>query len=280
MRQFWFCIAAAVFLPLSACNVNTLAVDHAGTVGGTLVIAVPIQTGLVVCSDKRLYNAAANNFRDDYVKIHKVNDRALFVATHTTGFLNPTTGKMEFDIFDLTSHYIAQHNFAPDQRFWNGLKNEVHDELVAYLSKQKYDDWPATDIANNKLLFNLVFYSVEGSRARSYSMSVFYEKARTPIIFAPGVVAEDVTTPKLLGKGKDVMAYLSSSPSLSRDPSILRFDESNFRPAATTVADAVSFSKRLFQLTNSALPQAEVSATYDCAMLGYQSGFRWLDESG
>jgi len=263
---------------LSACNFATPA--QVQNVGGTLVVAVPVQTGLVVCSDKRLYNEAANSFRDDYVKIHKVNDRSLFVATHTTGFLDPMTGKMEFDIFDLTSRYVSQHSFSANQQFWNGLKTDIRDQLLAYLSKQKYENWPATDVANNKLLFNLVFYTVERSRARSYSMSVFYEKARTPIIFSPGVVAEDVKTPKLLGKGKDVMAYLSNSPSLSRDPSILRFDESNFRPAATTVADAVDFSKKLFQMTNASLPQAEVSATYDCALLGYQNGFQWLTESG
>ena len=272
------CIAVITLLLLSSSNFAFP--SYAAKVGGTLVVAVPVQTGLVVCSDKRLYNEAANSFRDDYVKIHKVNDRTLFVATHTTGFLNPTTHKMDFDIFELTSRYVAQHGFTLGRKFWDGLKTEIHDQLVAYLSKQKYENWPATDLANNKLLFNLVFYTLEGSRARSYSMSVFYEKARTPIIFTPGVVAEDVKTPKLLGKGKDVMAYLSNSPSLSRDPSILRFDESYFRSGGTTVADAVNFSKRLFEMTNSALPQAGVSATCDCAMLSYQNGFQWLTGSG
>ncbi|HEY2867132.1 MAG TPA: hypothetical protein VGJ02_08570 [Pyrinomonadaceae bacterium] len=249
-------------------------------VGGTLVVAVPVQQGLVVCSDKRLYNDTAGTYRDDFVKIHQVGRSALFVATHTTGFLNKTTGKMDFDIFEITSRYVAQHSFVPDQRFWDGLKMEIHDQLTQYLSKLRYEDQPETDTANNKLLFNLVFYSIEGNAARSYSMSVFYEKARTPIIFTPGVVTETVRTPKLTGKGKDVMAYLSGSPSLSRDPSILRFDESNFKIAQTSIFDAVDFAKKLFVLTSTALPQAEVSATYDCALLDYQNGFRWLTETG
>src|SRR5262249_39588098 len=131
--------------------------------------------------------------------------------------------------------------------------------------------------ANNRLLFNLVFYAIVGKTIRSYSMSVFYEKAPTPIIYIPDVVSEEVKTPKLIGKGKDVMNYLARSPSLSRDPSILRFDQYNFDIRTTSIADAVNFSRKLFVLTNSALPQARVSAAYDCALLSYQKGFQWLN---
>jgi len=245
--------------------------------GGTLVVAVPVQEGLVTCSDKRLYNDTAKTFRDDYVKIHQVGDKALFVATHTTGFLDRATGKMDFDIFDLTSHYIAQHNFTADRIFFDGLKKDIRDQLLQYLSKRKYQDWPATDVANNKLLFNLVFYAIPGNSIRSYSMSVFYEKAPTPVIYIQDPVTEIVRTPKLTGKGKEVMNYLASSPKLSSDPSILRFDQSYFDARKTTTSDAVNFSGKLFLLTNAAIPEAEVSSTFDCALLSYHDGFKWLN---
>jgi hypothetical protein len=244
------------------------------------VVAVPVSEGLVACSDKRLYNDTTDRFQDDFVKIHKVDNNALFVATNTIGFLDKATGKMEFDVFEITSRYLSQHNFMPGQPFWDGLKREIHDQLLRYLSKTKYQDWPATDIANNRLLFNLVFYAISGNSSRSYSMSVFYEKAPTPVIYIPSVVGEEVKTPKLLGKGKDVMGYLARSPELSRDPSILRFDQSNFSLSKTSVTDAVDFARKLFLLTNTAVPQAEVSATYDCALLSYQKGFQWIDDSG
>ena len=240
------------------------------------MVAVPVSQGLVTCSDKRLYNDTTGTYRDDFVKIHQVGTNALFVATHTTGFLDKTTGKMAFDIFEITSRYDSQHSFVPTRQFWEGLKKEIRDQLAQYLSKQKFENWPETDTANNNLLFNLVFYSVEGTSIRSYSMSVFYKKARTPVIYIPDVVSEQVKTPKLVGKGKDVMAYLDRSPSLRRDPSILRFDESYFNADKTSIADAIDFSKRLFQVTNAALPQAEVSATFDCALLSYQTGFHWI----
>jgi hypothetical protein len=270
-------IVLCIFLP---CGLAAGQERNVYTVGGTLVVVVPVQEGLVTCSDKRLYNDATGTYRDDFVKIHQVGSNALFVATHTTGFLNKTTGKMEFDVFDITSHYVSEHKFSPDRQFWDGLKKEIRERLLQYLSKQKYQDWPATDVANNRLLFNLVFYSIEGNAIRSYSLSIFYEKAPTPVIFITDPAREEVKTPKLLGKGKDVMGYLSKSPSLSGDPSILRFDQTYFSAKATTVTDAVNFAKKLFVLTNSALPQAEVSATYDCALLGYQIGFRWLTEKG
>ena len=249
-------------------------------VGGTLVVAVPVQEGLVVCSDKRLYNDTTNTFTDTYVKIHQVNSGALFVATHTTGFLDATTGKMAFDIFDITEKFVSKNDFKPSPAYWDSLKKEIRDQLLAYLSPRKYSDWPATDTANNKLLFNLVFYAVDGKTARSYSMSVFYEKAPTPVIYIPNVSAEEVKTPKLLGKGKDVIALLARNPKLSSDPSFLRFDQYSFAPGKTSVSDAVDFARKLFEITNTSLPQARVGKTYDCALLGYQTGFRWLDNTG
>lgn len=268
-------VAASLFLSLVA---TTFTADNQ-RVGGTLVVAVPVQEGLVACSDKRLYNETTGAFTDSYVKIHKVSNNALFVATHTTGFLDATTGKMAFDIFDLTARYISQHNFVPRQPFWDGLKKEIRDQLLAYLSKRKYADWPATDAANNKLLLNLVFYAVDGKTARSYSMSVFYEKAPTPVIYIPTIATEEVKTPKLLGKGKDVIGYLARNPTLNRDPSMLRFDEYNFAATKTTVTDAVDFAEKLFVIANTGLPQAQVSKTYDCALLSYQTGFRWIGDS-
>lgn len=250
---------------------------NAQRIGGTLVVAVPVQDGLVTCSDKRLYNEFTHSFTDDFVKIHPAGTNALFVATHTTGFFDAKSGKMAFDVFDLTANYVSQRGFSSTDAFWDGLKKQIRDRLLAYLSQRKFADWPSTDLANNKLLFNLVFYAIDGRKARSYSISVFYEKAVTPVIFIPNVVREEVKTPKLLGKGKDVIGLLSRDPKLSRDPSILRFDQYNFDALRTTTADAGDFAGKLFLLANTRSPQAQVSKTYTCALLDYQDGFRWLN---
>jgi hypothetical protein len=50
-------------------------------------VAVPVSEGLIVCSDKRLYNHDTGTFTDNYIKIRKVSDNALFVATHTSRLL-------------------------------------------------------------------------------------------------------------------------------------------------------------------------------------------------
>ena len=251
----------------------------AQSIGGTLVVAVPVREGLAACSDKRLFNESTGTFTDDFVKIHQVSQNALFVATNTTGFFNPSTGRMEFDVFDLTARYVSLHGFTPDKVFWDGLNKQIRENLLQYLLKRPYKDWPETDHANSRLLFNLVFYTVAGNTDRSYSMSVFYEKAPTPVIDIPNVVGLLVRSPQLLGKGKIVMSYLATKPELARDPSILRFDQANFDAKKTTTQDAVSFAQTLFRITNEALPGARVSATYDCALLDYRSGFRWLTDT-
>jgi hypothetical protein len=156
----------------------------------------------------------------------------------------------------------------------------MRSKLLAYLSKLRFADLPETDLANNRLLFNLVFFTIEGRASKSYSISVFYEKAKKPILDVSGVTSEIIRTSKLLGKGKDVMALFNKKPELARDVSILKFDQSYFSLERTTPRDAVTFASRLFSITNANLPQARVSATHDCALLGYTNGFSWIDDLG
>ena len=261
-------------------NLTALQDTRVDRAGGTLVVAVPVSNGLVVCSDKRLLNETTGSFRDDFVKLHKVGDNAVFVATHTTGFLSKTTSKMNFDIFDVTQNFVARNAFSPKREYWTALRNEIQTKLSSYVSTQRFQDMPETDVANNRLLFNLVFFSVDASSIRSYSISVFYEKAQRPVINVADVVSETVRTPKLIGKGKDVMMLFARDPSLGRDPAILKFDQSNFSSAKTSVSDAVNFASKLFKLTSSKLPDAAVSAAHDCALISYREGFSWLNDSG
>lgn len=269
----WKCIT--VLIVLSGVNVF----GQVQRVSGTLVVAVPVREGLVACADKRAFNHSTLAYSDDLVKIHKVNSRTLFVATNTVGFLDPRTGKIGFNVFEITSSYLTRHAFAPEKQFWDGLRKEIRTQLLAYLRNQKLKDQPETDLANNRLLFNLVFYSISKDTARSYSLKVFYEKAATPIIYIPDVASEEVKTAKLSGKGKDVMDYLSRNPGLSRDPSILRFDQTKFDVQKTSAADAVGFAKMLFIVANTGVPEANVSAVHDCALLSYRNGFQWIDDS-
>src|SRR5947199_4892511 len=152
LKKLAAAIMDVVFIALAISGWSAAQSKMAQELSGTLVVAVPVQEGLVTCSDKRLFNDTTGTYRDDFVKIHKVGNDALFVATHTTGFLNNTTGKMEFDAFAITTRYVSQHNFVAGPQFWDGLKKAIRDQLLKYLSKRKYEDWPATDIANNNLL--------------------------------------------------------------------------------------------------------------------------------
>jgi hypothetical protein len=269
-----------VFIALSLCDLSAVQSINVQTLSGTLVVAIPVREGLVACSDKRAFNDQTGTFNDNFVKIRKVNSKTLFVATNTIGFLDKTTGKMEFDVFEITAAYAAKHDFNNGKQFWDGLKKEIRKQLLAYLAKRKFKDWPETDVANKKLLFNLIFYSTSKESVRSYTLRVFYEKARTPVVYIPDMISQDVKLPQLSGKGKDVMDYLARNPSLAQDPSILRFDQAHYDIQKITIVDAVNFAKKLFSTANTAIPQARVSATYDCALLSYQNGFQWIDDSG
>lgn len=244
---------------------------------GTLVVAVPVQEGLVACADKRLYNVDSDTYRDDGVKIRKVSDNVLFVATNTIGFYDRRKKQIVFDAFELAANYTSRNRFSDSREFWDGLKTEIRNKLLEYVAARNYSELPETDKANNNLLFNLIFYSVAGGRARSHTLQVFYEKKRTPVVSVIGPVSEEVRSPKLSGKGRDLMLYIARHASLASDPAILKFDEARFDVKQISINEAVEFSRKLFRLTSTGVPKAQVSSSFDCALLSYQQGFRWIE---
>jgi hypothetical protein len=268
--------AGAWLILILAFCFNDAEAQYSQAVGGTLVVAVPVREGLVVCADKRLYNSEAGTFTDNYTKIRKVDNNSLFVATNTVGFYDRQTRTMEFDAFQIATNYVAAHNYADGRKFWDGLKKEINDRLRGYFAKRKFAEWPDSDRASNNLLFNLVFYSVRDNRAWSQTLRVFYEKKQTPVIYIPDPVSEEVRTPKLTGKGREVMTYLARNPAAAADPAIQQFDETRFNLQTTTAPDAVEFARKLFQLTSTGVPQANVSPTFDCALLDYATGFKLI----
>jgi hypothetical protein len=268
-----------IFSLLTLGGIFTIAARSDDRLGGTLVIAVPVSEGLVVCSDKRLSNVDAGTSKDSAVKIRKVGNNALFVATNTVAFYDRKTRTNAFDAFETSSNYASRNAFTDGPAFWSGLKKEINDDLQKYFKARKFAEWPESDKANNNLLFNLIFYSVADNRLWSHSLKVFYEKKRTPVIFIPDPVREEVRTPKLSGKGRELMQYLARNPTAASDPTILRFDETRFNIQQTSTADAVNFARKLFSITSINLPKAQVSSTFDCAILDRSNGFRWLNTS-
>src|SRR5688572_17444488 len=134
--------ATTVGLILLLTIAGQVAAQNSHHIAGTLVVAVPVREGLVACADKRFFNADAGTFTDNNVKIRKVNDTALFVATNTVGFYDERSRKMVFDAFEITERYVSKHGFTDRPAFWDGLKKEIRDQLRAYFAKRKFADWP------------------------------------------------------------------------------------------------------------------------------------------
>jgi hypothetical protein len=243
---------------------------------GTLVVAVPVDVGLVACADKRLFNADAGTFTDNFIKVRKAGANAVFAATHTVGFYDRKSKLMAFDAFDVVQDFVDANPFRNDKEFFDGLKLAIMQRIFTYLSGQPYASWPETDDANRGLLFNLIFYSLNNGRPYSQTVKVLYEKRKTPVVTVMPPIAELIDSPSLAGKGRDVMKYLDRNPKVANDPAILRFDERTFAVASTKTEDAVEFARKLFSLTSTAVPDAQVSPTFDCALLDRDTGFRMI----
>ena len=273
-------LSIPLFIFFAFTSVVAVSAQSSERLRGTLVVAVPVIDGLVTCADKRLFNVDAGTYKDESLKIRRVDENALFVATSTVGFYDRKKKEVAFDAFEVTAAFAAKHEINDTMPFFDGLRKEISSQLRSYLAARPYADWPETDKANQGLLFNLVFYTLDNDVIHGHTLKVFYEKAPSPIITIPPKFTEVVKSPKLSGKGRDVMGYLARNPAVATEPSILKFDESKFDLQATTVRDAVDFSRKLFLITNTAIPQARVSATFDCAYVSHQLGFQWLDGFG
>jgi hypothetical protein len=250
---------------------NAVYFAGASTSMGTLVVAVPVREGLVVCADKRLSNAADLTFTDSNLKLRRAGNNALYAATSTVGFYDDKAGKMAFNVFDVTSGYVDRAGFSVGREFWDGLKKEIRGSMDAYFRAHTYAEWPESDGAGSDLLFNLIFFSIEGGRAWSHQVSVHYIKARTPVVSIVGPIREEIRTTKLVGKGKEVISYLErSGPTLDR--SMLKFGASNFNVSDTSAAEATRFAKSLICLASSGVPEAFVSPASDCASLSHSTG--------
>lgn len=245
-------------------------------VGGTLVVAVPVDVGLVACADKRLFNADAGTFTDTFIKVRRAGPNAVFAATHTVGFYDRKSKLMAFDAFDVVQDYVDKNPFRNDKEFFDGLKVAIMQQIFTFLSGQPYASWPETDAANRGLLFNLIFYSLNNGLPYSQTVKVLYEKRKTPVVTVMPPVAELIDSPTLAGKGRDVLKYLERTPSVANDPAILRFDERTFSITSTKTIDAIGFARKLFVLTSTAVPEAQVSPTFDCTLLDRTSGYRRL----
>lgn len=272
MKFIRYLLACVVATLLAA----TLSIAQSDQLQGTLVVAVPVDVGLVVCADKRLNNAEAGSFRDDFVKVRRAGPDAVFAVTHTVGFYDRKSQKLAFDAFKTVQDYVEANPFSNTKPFWDGLKVAILQQMFTYLSGRPHATWPETDTANRGLLFNLIFYSISNGQPYSQTVKVLYEKKKTPVVTVMPPFAELVTSPKLSGKGRNVMKYLDRSPIIANDPAIRKFDERAFTVTTTRTSDAVEFSRKLFSLASTAVPEAHVSPTFDCALLERTAGYRSL----
>jgi len=269
-------ILLIIFVPLLTVVCTVVASAQTDREQGTLVIAIPVDVGLVACADKRLKNLDTGTFTDDFVKVRKAGPNAVFAATHTVGFYDRKSKLMAFDAFDVVQDYVDENPYQNDKAFWDGLKTAILRRLFSYFSSQPRASWPETDKANRGLLFNLIFYAMNNGQPYSQTVKVFYEKEKTPVVTVMPPIAELITSPVLAGKGRDVLKYLARRPSVANDPAILKFDERAFRISTTRPEDAVDFARKLFALTSQAVPQAHVSRIFDCSLLDRNGGYRVL----
>jgi hypothetical protein len=251
-------------------------------VGGTMVIAVRFENGLVVCSDKRIHQDGPGrpkgNYRDDDVKITLVNETGGFV---TAGFpiLERGDGVRVFDADRLLGDHFREVGFAQFDR----LAQRAEDSFRKYVLSKDPGERPPTQWREGQPVFFRAIVFFNGSEGIDlYDLELQYMKADPPVVHA---TIQNTSRDRLRAYGTLVLKEIMKGT--DRRFADLRQDEvltSVLRAGLAshvTEAQALSFAKKSIAVTSERIGLLDESLvtsfgpTSDCAVARHGKGIEW-----
>jgi hypothetical protein len=256
---------------------------------GTLIVFMKTQDGILVCADRRLtYDTV--KYRDDVTKLAQIGPDIVF-AVSGVPYIEVTDG-YGYDAVTVVKDYFATNEFENSVPFWNGVKQKLFDNFIAYLRPRAYDAWPPTQFpeADHSFTQLLFFFADNSHRLRIKLIQLRYMKQVRPIVEArsfdiePHGLYDSLGWSKLdweLKKGRD-----SRFDDLRQEPALKPFLTNELPVAIVNVGMALAFAKRLIEVSNKRGPELGespndigIGLTCDCALVTPASGVRWIAQN-
>jgi len=263
---------------------------------GSLIVVVPNSQGVVACSDQRRHNYRTGADRDDQVKIHAIGNRAFYAIAGifrcdecTSTVLGVTTS---FDLYEVVDAFFRVRDTGDLETQWEPLKRKIADSLkeagpglsvLASTLPRKRD---------NTLFEMIVMYIDRGGNLRSELYKCTYVNAGTAdfsltVVYGPpSNVNLSKAEPIILGDGQ-VYTELKTGTKLEfkylRQSEVVKPFLGDYRPRSqVSPNEALAFGYALIDATGQGGylvgKDIHVSRTCNCALLGFQGGFRWISQ--
>ena len=251
-------------------------------VGGTMVVAVRFENGLVVCSDKRTHRDGPGqpkgNYRDDDVKITLVNETGGFV-TAGVPILERVDGVRVFDADQLIGDHFREVGFAQ----FNQLAQRAEDAFRDYvLSKDPAERPPTQWRGGQPVFFRAIVFFRGPERIDLYDLELRYMNADPPEVHA---TIQNTSRDRLRAYGtlvlKEIMRGTDRRFADLRDDSVLTSVLRAGLASHVTEAQALSFAKKSIAVTSERIGLLDESLvtsfgpTSDCAVARHGKGIEW-----
>jgi hypothetical protein len=259
---------------------------------GTLIVFTKTQDGILVCADKRISYHDSPEYHDNSTKVAQIGANIVFAVGGVPNIEVGDSYGYGYDAMTVVKDYFATNKFDNSVMFWNGVKQKLFDNFIAYLKPRTYDAWPPTLFPDAQHSFTqlLFFFTDDSHRLLIKLMQLRYMKQLPPIVevrlftIEPHGLYDSLGWSKLdweLKKGRD-----SRFDDLRQEPALKPFLTDELPATMVTVDAALVFTKRLIEVSNKRGPELGVSSedigiglTCDCALVTPTSGVRWIAEN-
>lgn len=263
----------------------SLAGPIAGTslgASGTLVVIIPNKDGLLICADRRSYDAVRGDVDND-LKISQLTPWATVASTGTSKYLRLPTFSIGFDANKEAQSFVVANGFSPSMAYWSSLATRVETDFNRYASE--YPNWKPP-IPPDHVLFQMIFAYFLGKDPHVTVIRLLLDG--TTWGAEMGQYMGDQLSGQLLLTFGNVAVPLELQH--GRDP---RFDDlrsqskmqpfltGTARAESTTPDGAKTFALWLIQASSERTHLLEhstdhIGPTADCAMVSRTHGFYWL----
>lgn len=126
---------------------------------GSLIVGVPVQSGWVVCGDKRVISPIGG-VRDDQTKVFQVRRGLVFGVTGLQRMVELLDGEVitSFSVADVVRQHMATRPFTGTQDDLRALGDELATAFQAYLARAPTDALPRFEDSDTSVFSVAVFW--------------------------------------------------------------------------------------------------------------------------
>jgi len=251
--------------------------------GGTLILAIPVREGLVLCGDRWITDQTGARVGEE-TKIKPVGERAAFVISGRVGLdLNTNPPTVLFDAHQLTEQYLKDKDVETAD--WEEYQATLRAALQRALEKLPFAQWPESRWGSQSFLQVLIFYIDSQHQLQGVYVRLQYLRQQPPMIDVSlkRMVREQFTRALPIPIGNQrVYRELESGHApafddLRRSGIIQRFIRGTLPVDGATSSEAISFARMVIRATSTrarllAGPYEPVGPDCDCFVLSKDAG--------